>query len=33
MRDGQEVDRQVGAVPLAQLRDWLDRQLAAAPAS
>jgi thioredoxin 2 len=33
MRDGQEVDRLVGAVPPAQLREWLDRQLAAAPAS
>jgi thioredoxin 2 len=29
MRDGKEVDRVVGAVPPAQLRDWLDRQLAA----
>jgi len=29
MRDGQEVDRQVGAVPPAQLKAWLDRNLAA----
>jgi thioredoxin 2 len=30
IRDGQEVDRMVGAVPERQLRDWLDRNLAAA---
>jgi thioredoxin 2 len=29
IRDGQEVDRVVGAVPERQLRDWLDRNLAA----
>jgi thioredoxin 2 len=29
LRDGREVDRQVGAVPPAQLRAWLDRNLAA----
>jgi thioredoxin 2 len=29
IRDGQEVDRIVGAVPERQLRDWLDRNLAA----
>jgi thioredoxin 2 len=29
-RDGQEVDRMVGAVPPAQLRAWLDGHLAAA---
>jgi thioredoxin 2 len=28
-RDGEEVDRQVGALPPAQLRQWLDRHLAA----
>jgi thioredoxin 2 len=30
IRDGQEVDRMVGAVPERQLRQWLDRNLAAA---
>ena len=30
VRDGEEVDRQVGAVPPAQLRSWLDRHMAAA---
>jgi hypothetical protein len=30
MRDGQEVARQVGAVPPQQLNAWLDSQLAAA---
>jgi thioredoxin 2 len=30
IRDGQEVDRMVGAVPERQLREWLDRNLAAA---
>jgi thioredoxin 2 len=30
VRDGEEVDRQIGAVPPAQLRSWLDRQMAAA---
>jgi thioredoxin 2 len=30
IRDGQEVDRQVGAVPASQLRAWLDGHLAAA---
>jgi thioredoxin 2 len=30
IRGGQEVDRMVGAVPERQLRDWLDRTLAAA---
>jgi thioredoxin 2 len=30
IRDGQEVDRMVGAVPERQLRDWLERNLAAA---
>jgi thioredoxin 2 len=30
MRDGQEVDRLVGAVPPAQLSAWLDQHLAAA---
>jgi thioredoxin 2 len=29
IRDGQEVDRMVGAVPERQLREWLDRNLAA----
>jgi thioredoxin 2 len=33
MRDGQEVDRLVGAVPPQQLRAWLDRHLAPAAAS
>ncbi|MEA2317724.1 MAG: thioredoxin 2 [Solirubrobacteraceae bacterium] len=28
-RDGEEVERQVGALPPAQLRQWLDRHLAA----
>jgi thioredoxin 2 len=27
IRDGEEVDRLVGAVPAAQLRAWLDRHL------
>jgi thioredoxin 2 len=31
-RDGNEVDRAVGALPEPQLRAWVDRQLAAAPA-
>jgi thioredoxin 2 len=30
VRDGEEVDRQIGAVPPAQLRSWLDRHMAAA---
>jgi thioredoxin 2 len=30
VRDGEEVERQVGAVPPAHLRDWLDRHLATA---
>ena len=30
VRDGEEVDRQIGAVPPAQLRSWLDRHTAAA---
>jgi thioredoxin 2 len=30
IRDGQEVDRMVGAVPERQLREWLDRNLVAA---
>ena len=30
VRDGEEVDRQIGAVPPAQLRSWLDRYMAAA---
>ena len=30
IRDGQEVDRQVGAVPAPQLRAWLDGHLAPA---
>jgi thioredoxin 2 len=30
IRDGQEVDRMVGAVPEPQLRAWLDRTLTAA---
>jgi thioredoxin 2 len=29
VRDGEEVDRQVGAVPPAQLRQWLDRHVSA----
>jgi thioredoxin 2 len=29
VRDGEEIDRQVGAVPPAQLRQWLDRHLSA----
>jgi len=29
VRDGEEVDRQIGAVPPAQLRSWLDRHMAA----
>jgi len=29
VRDGEEVERQVGAVPPAQLRQWLDRHVAA----
>jgi len=29
VRDGEEVDRQIGAVPPAQLRSWLDRHTAA----
>jgi thioredoxin 2 len=32
LRDGQEVDRLVGAAPPAQLAEWLDRVLAAAGA-
>jgi thioredoxin 2 len=31
LRDGREVARQVGAVPPAQLREWLDRHLTATP--
>jgi thioredoxin 2 len=31
IRDGEEVDRQVGAVPAPQLRTWLDGHLSAAP--
>jgi len=30
VRDGEEIDRQIGAVPPAQLRSWLDRHMAAA---
>jgi thioredoxin 2 len=30
VRDGEEVDRQIGAVPPAQLGSWLDRHTAAA---
>ena len=30
VRDGDVVDRQIGAVPPAQLRSWLDRHMAAA---
>jgi thioredoxin 2 len=30
IRDGQEVDRMVGAVPEPRLREWLDRTLTAA---
>ena len=30
VRDREEVDRQIGAVPPAQLRSWLDRHMAAA---
>ena len=30
VRDGEEVDRQIGAVPPPQLRSWLDRHMAAA---
>jgi thioredoxin 2 len=30
IRDGQEVDRMIGALPERQLREWLDRTLAAA---
>jgi len=30
VRDGEEVDRQIGAVPPAQLRSWLDRHMVAA---
>ncbi len=29
VRDGEEVDRQIGAVPPSQLRSWLDRHTAA----
>ena len=29
VRDGEEVDRQIGAVPPPQLRSWLDRHTAA----
>jgi len=29
VRDGEEVDRQIGAVPPAQLGSWLDRHTAA----
>jgi thioredoxin 2 len=32
MRDGEEVDRRTGAVPEAQLRAWVEPQLAAPPA-
>jgi thioredoxin-like negative regulator of GroEL len=31
MRDGQVVDRQVGAAPAPALRSWLDRSLPASP--
>jgi thioredoxin 2 len=31
IRDGLEIDRQVGAVPAPQLRAWLDRHLTTAP--
>jgi len=30
VRDGEEVDRQIGAVPPPQMRSWLDRHMAAA---
>ena len=33
MRDGQEVDRVVGALPEPALRDWLDQALATSDAS
>jgi thioredoxin 2 len=31
IRDGQEIDRLVGAAPPAQLRQWVEPHLAAAP--
>src|SRR5205823_14130279 len=33
MRDGQEVDRQIGAAPESALRGWLEAALVASPAS
>jgi thioredoxin 2 len=33
IKDGQEVDRMVGAVPESQLRAWLEPQLAGRPAT